>query len=55
MVNETFGENRVVDLGHSVEWPPRSPDLTPGDYSCWVISRIKSLTTLEYPLATYDR
>ena len=31
-LNETFGENRVVGLGHNVEWPPRSPDLTPCDF-----------------------
>ena len=23
---------RVVDLGYDVEWPPRSPDLTPYDF-----------------------
>ena len=27
--------NRVVGLGHTVEWPPRSPDLTPCDYFLW--------------------
>ncbi len=24
-----FGNNRVIGLGHDVEWPPCSPDLTP--------------------------
>lgn len=27
--------NRVVGMGHAVEWPPRSPDLTPLDFSLW--------------------
>ena len=26
---------RVVGLGHPVEWPPRSPDLTPLDFFLW--------------------
>ena len=52
-LNETFGENRVVGLGHNVEWPPRSPDLTPCDFLCGVISRIKFFPDhLEYPTAT---
>lgn len=33
-LNETF-RNRVVGLGHNVEWPPRSPDLTPCDFFLW--------------------
>ena len=36
---ERFGE-RVVALNHAVEWPPRSPDLTPLDFFLW--SYIKS-------------
>ena len=40
-LNETFGENRVVGLGHNVEWPPRSPDLTPCDFLCGIISRVR--------------
>ena len=35
-LNEVFGNNRVVGLGHDVEWPPRSPDL-----SCGAILRVK--------------
>lgn len=27
--------HRVVGLGHGVEWPPRSPDLTPLDFWLW--------------------
>ena len=34
-LNEVFGNNRVVGLGHDVEWPPRSPDLTPCDFFLW--------------------
>ena len=29
-----FG-NRVIALDHNVEWPPRSPDLTPCDFFLW--------------------
>ena len=29
---DVFGSNRVIGLGHDVEWPPRSPDLTPCDF-----------------------
>ena len=31
-LNEVFGNNRVIGLQHNVEWPPRSPDLTPCDF-----------------------
>ena len=27
--------NHVVGLGHQVEWPPRSPDLSPCDFFLW--------------------
>ena len=27
-------QNRTIALGHDIEWPPRSPDLTPCDYFC---------------------
>ena len=30
-LREVFG-NRIIGLGHAVEWPPRSPDLTPCDF-----------------------
>ncbi len=32
---ETLFPGRVVGLGHAIEWPPRSPDLTPLDYFLW--------------------
>ena len=31
---ELFGD-RVIALNHAVEWPPRSPDLTPLDFFLW--------------------
>ena len=34
-LNKVFGENRVIALQHNVEWPPRSPDLTPCDFLLW--------------------
>jgi len=33
-LRELFAE-RVIALNHAVEWPPRSPDLTPCDYFLW--------------------
>ena len=30
-LREVFG-NRIIGLGHAVEWPPRSPDQTPCDF-----------------------
>ena len=34
-LNEVFGNDHVIGLGHDVEWPPRSPDLTPCDFFLW--------------------
>jgi hypothetical protein len=33
-LQQLFGE-RVVALNHQIEWPPRSPDLTPLDFFLW--------------------
>ena len=33
-IEELFG-NQVVALNHGIEWPPRSPDLTPCDFFLW--------------------
>ena len=33
-LRELFG-NQVVALNHAVEWPPRSPDMTPCDFFLW--------------------
>ena len=38
-LNEVFGDNRVIALQHNVEWPPRSPDLTPCDFFSVGVSR----------------
>ena len=35
-LNDVFGNDRIVGLGHNTEWPPRSPDLTPCDVFLWV-------------------
>ena len=43
-LNETF-MNRVVGLGHNVEWPPRSPDLTPCDFFMWGYLKDKVFST----------
>ena len=33
-LKDTFG-NRVIGVGHGVEWPPRSPDLTACVFFLW--------------------
>lgn len=33
-LTELFG-NQIVSLNHAVEWPPRSPDITPCDFFLW--------------------
>ena len=43
-LNEAF-MNRVVGLGHNVEWPPRSPDLTPCDFFMWGYLKDKVFST----------
>lgn len=45
LLRELFG-NRVVALNHPVEWPPRSPDLTPCDFFCGVILRTECIPHL---------
>ena len=27
--------DRIIALNHTIEWPPRSPDLTPCDFFLW--------------------
>ena len=44
-LNEVFGDNRVIALQHNVEWPPRSPDLTPYDFFLWGYLKNKVFTT----------
>ena len=31
---EVFGR-KIIALNHPIEWPPRSPDLTPCDFFLW--------------------
>ncbi len=31
-LNYAFGNNRVIGLGHNVEWEPHSANLTPSDF-----------------------
>ena len=31
-LNDVFGDNHVIALGHNTEWPARSLDLTPCDF-----------------------
>ena len=33
-LNDTF-PNRWIGLGSTINWPPRSPDLTPLDFCLW--------------------
>ncbi len=44
-LNRVFGNNRVVGLGHNIEWPPRSPDLTPCDFFLWGYLKNKVFST----------
>ena len=32
---QEFFRQHIIALNHPVEWPPRSPDLTPCDYFLW--------------------
>lgn len=49
-LRELFGQ-RVVALYHNVEWPPRSPDLTPCDFFLWGYLKSKVYTTPPIDLA----
>ena len=44
-LNDVFGNNRVIGLGHDVEWPPRSPDITPCDFFLWGYIKNKVFST----------
>ena len=44
-LNEVFGNDRVIGLGHNVEWPARSPDLTPCDFFMWGYLKDKVYST----------
>ena len=44
-LNRVFGNNQVIGLGHDVEWPPRSLDLTPCDFFLWGYLKDKVFST----------
>ena len=44
-LNAVFGNNRIIGLGHDVEWPPRSLDLTPCDFFLWGYIKDKVFST----------
>jgi hypothetical protein len=44
-LNDVFGNHRIIGLGHDVEWPPRSPDLTPCDFFLWGYLKDKVFST----------
>ena len=46
-----FFSQRIIALNHPVEWPPRSPDLTPCDFFLWGYLKSKVYTS---PPATID-
>ena len=48
-LRELFG-HRVIALNHNVEWPPRSPDLTPCDFFLWGYLKNKVYTSPPHDL-----
>lgn len=44
--------NRIIALNHPIEWPPRSPDLTPCDFFLW--GHLKSKVYFSPPENTDD-
>ena len=40
-----YGNTWVVALGYDLEWPPRSPDLTPCDFFLWGYLKNKVFST----------
>lgn len=50
-LRELFG-GQIVALNHAVEWPPRSPDLTPCDFFLW--GYIKSRVYQTPPVDIFD-
>ena len=51
---ELFG-NRVIALNRPVEWPPRSPDLTPLDFFLWGHLKYKVFVTSPADLGDLER
>ena len=44
--------NGIIALNHAIEWPPRSPDLTPCDFFLW--GHLKSKVYSTSPANTED-
>ena len=53
-LTELFG-NRVIALNRAVEWPARSPDLTPVDFFLWGYLKSKVFQTPPENLAELER
>ena len=47
--------NCVVGIGHAVEWPPRSPDLTPCDFFLWGYLKDKVYVSVPASLGELER
>ncbi|GFX59766.1 uncharacterized protein TNCV_1778051 [Trichonephila clavipes] len=41
LLRSTFGKNRIISRCFNHVWPPRSPDLTPGDFKLWIFLKSK--------------
>lgn len=54
LLREKF-QDRIVALHHPVEWPPRSPDLTPLDFFLWGYLKEKVFSTPPQDLPTLRR
>ena len=50
-LREVFGD-RVIGMGHNIEWPARSPDLTPCDFFLWGWLKQRVFVTPPQDLAT---
>ena len=49
---EEFFPNHIVALNHAVEWPPRSPDLSPCDF--FLLGYVKSKVYVSPPTSIDD-
>jgi hypothetical protein len=54
-LNDVFGKHHIIGLCHDVEWPPRSPDLTPCEFFCGDILKIKYFELHLKILTSYSR
>ena len=54
-LNDVFGNNCIIGLGHDVEWPPRSPDIHHATFFCGGTLKIRYFQLLRAILTTYAR